>query len=171
MPAPGPFIVADLNVRGELQLKADYRYEQLEQIEGSVPIIAHLSAHLWKTPEEFETTLPGGRSDMRLRWRSSAPTAGIATLRSDGQLASLSLLATGIDPDADSITLHAFQRHLLREWHDTGTEPAFALLNLDQRPLIATINFQSPAAPGDQFLVALADRCFAAAYFRFHQLA
>lgn len=168
---PGPFVVADLNVRGELQLKAAYRYEQLEQIDGATPLIAHLSAHLWRSPEEFETALPGGLSAMQFRWRASAPTAGIATLRSDGQLASLSLLASGIDPDADRITLEAFQRHLLREWHDTGTEPGFALLDLNARPLVATINFQGPIAPGDQFLVALADRCFAAAYFRYQQLA
>ena len=171
MPPPGPFIVADLNVRGELQLKAQYRYEQLERIGGTTGLIAHLSGNLYRSPEEFETLLPGAQSTMNFRWRASAPTSGIATLRSDGKLASLSLLATGLNPDADRLTLEAFQRHLLREWHDTGFEPAFALLDLVERPLIATINFLSPGEQGDQILVALADRCFAAAYFRYHQLA
>jgi hypothetical protein len=78
----------------------------------------------------------------------------------------LSLLASGIDPEADRLTLDAFQKHLLRELRDTGFEPAFALMDLKQRPLVATINFKSPTEPADQLLTALADRCFAAAYFR-----
>jgi hypothetical protein len=60
---------------------------------------------------------------------------------------------------------------LLREWRDTGFEPAFGLMDLKQRPLVATINFRSPTAPGDQLLTALTDRCFAAAYFRMQGLA
>ena len=65
----------------------------------------------------------------------------------------------------------AFQRHLLTELRDTGYEPAFALLDLHQRPLVATVAFASPPDPQRQLLVALADRCFAAAYFRYLQLA
>jgi len=105
-----------------------------------------------------------------LRWSASAATAGIATVRFEDELMSLSLLASGLDADADTITLQAFQTHLLRELHDTGVEPAFALMELTQRPLIATINFRSPPNPAEQAVVALADRCFAAAYFRYHHL-
>jgi hypothetical protein len=162
----GPFVVADLNVQGELQLQETYAYEQLELIPGASDLIAHFAASIWSTPEEFEIKVPGARSALRMRWRSSADTSGIATLRSDDQLASLSLLASGIDPEADRLTLDAFQKHLLRELRDTGFEPAFALMDLKQRPLVATINFKSPTEPADQLLTALADRCFAAAYFR-----
>jgi len=171
MPRPGTFLVADLNVRGELQLQAEYRFDQLQQVPGANELIAHLTTQLWTSPEGFETRLPNSSSDLNFRWRASAPTAGVATLRSDGELASLSLLACGLEPEADRITLEAFQRHLLREWRDTGFEPAFGLMDLKERPLVATINFRSPAPPGDQLLTALADRCFAAAYFRFKGLA
>ena len=171
MPPPGPFFVADLNVKGELQLKAEYSYNQLAQLPGALELIAQFSGQLWRSSEEFETLLPLARSKLKLRWRASARTAGIATLRSGDELASLSLLASGIDASADQITLQTFQSYLLHEWHDTGVEPAFALLDLPERPLLATINFRGPPDPTDQLLVALSDRCFAAAYFRFHSLA
>ena len=60
----------------------------------------------------------------------------------------MSLLACGLDPSADKITLEAFQQHLLRELHDTGYEPAFALTEIEERPLVATINFAAPAGAG-----------------------
>ena len=108
---------------------------------------------------------------MWVRWRAAAPTAGIATLRCRGELTALSLLATGKDPEADRITLEAFQRHLLRELRGTRFEPAFALMGLTERPLIATINFTPPMDPADRMVTALADRCFAASYFRCQDLA
>ena len=36
-----------------------------------------------------------------------------------------------------------------------------------RRPLVATINFQSPPDGPRQAVAALADRCFAASYFRY----
>jgi len=164
------FLVADLNVKGELQSREPYSYEALERIPGAGDLIARCSGALWRTPEHFEIPLNPGAARLALRWSASAPTAGIATIRFEDDLMSLSLLATGIDPDADTITINAFQTHLLRELHDTGVEPAFALLDLKERPLVATINFRSPPTAAEQHVVALADRCFAAAYFRYHHL-
>lgn len=156
-------------MHGDLQLKAEYDYASLEQIPIAAEMILTLATVLYRSPEEFETQLV--RPGMQFRWRASAESAGIATVRYDATLASLSLLATGLDHDADAITLSAFQSHLLRQLHDTGIEPAFALMNLPERPLVATINFLSPPDEMDRMIVALADRCFAAAYFRYHQLA
>jgi hypothetical protein len=165
------FTVADLNVRGELQSQAEYTYALLEQVPGALDLITHFATALWRTPEEFESPLAAPQRHVTVRWRASAPTAGIATIRVHDELASLSLLACGIDPDSDQITLKAFQTHLLRELRDTPCEPAFALMDLKQRPLVATINFFSPPTELDRMVVALADRCFAAAYFRTHDLA
>jgi hypothetical protein len=165
------FCVADLNAQGELQAKAPYTYGDLERIPGAADVITEMAAHLWRTPEEFEAPLLPGQKALTVRWRAIAPTAGVATVRCDGNLASVSLLASGLNTEADQITLHAFQRHLLTELRDTGYEPAFALLDIQERPLVATVPFQSPAEPAQQLLVALADRCFAAAYFRYLQLA
>ena len=165
------YFVADLNTRGEVRATEEYRYEQLEQVPGASDLITHFATLLWRTPQEFETKLPHGMTHLNFRWRASATTAGISTLRSRDELASLGLLASGLEPDADKITLAAFQQHLLRELHGTPYEPAFALLEIRQRPLVAIINFLETSDKGDQLVLALADRCFAAAYFRYQNLA
>lgn len=165
------FFVADLNAKGELRDVAPYTYGDLERIPGAAHVITEMATHLWRHPEEFEAPLRMGDKDLTLRWRASAPTAGIATVRFGGTLASVSLLASGLNREADEIVLQTFQRHLLTELRDTGYEPAFALLDLKDRPLVATIGFASPPEPDRQLLVALADRCFAAAYFRCLRLA
>jgi hypothetical protein len=163
------FWVADFNTRGEMRANMAYQYEKLEQIPGASSLIAQFSSSLWRDPAEFQTTIGTGK--LNLRWFASAPSAGIATLRANGALASLSLLASGKNPDADTVTLQAFQTHLLRELHDTGIEPSFSLMELKERPVVATINFQQ-AIEGqlDQLVAALADRCFAASYFRYQHL-
>ena len=172
-PPPGPFVVADLNARGELQLKAEYRYAELEQIPGAVELIGHFSGQLYRSPDEFEGPLPVAGTTLSFRWRSASPSSGIATLRAGGDaggLASVSLLASGVSENTDTLTLAIFQRHLLRELHDTGFEPAFALVELKERPLSATFNFRTPDAQIDRLVTALADRCFAASYFRYQGL-
>lgn len=171
MPSKLIFFVADLNPRGELRSKSEYTYEQLQQIPGADELIAAFSASLWRSPEEFEMPLGGGSDGLIFRWLATAPTAGIATLRFNGELLSLSLLATGLNADADRLTLQAFQLHQLRELRDTGIEPAFHLMDLAERPLVATINFLDPDDPALHAVAALADRCFAASRFRFQQLA
>ena len=165
------FFVADLSVNGELRATTEYEYGQLERVPGAAELIVAFATQIYRNPEEFESDLPGSRSKLRFRWRSSAETAGIATLRSDGELASLALLASGINPDADRLTLAAFQTHLTRELHGTPFEPAFALMDIPQRPLVAVVPFLEPSDQVDQLLMALADRCFAAAYFRYLNLA
>jgi hypothetical protein len=112
-----------------------------------------------------------GRGHLTFRWLASAETAGITTLRNAGELTSIGLLASGINPDADRLTLEAFQTRLLRELHGTPFEPAFGLREVAQRPLVAVVAFAAPSDQVDQLLVALAERCFAAAYFRYLNLA
>ena len=163
------FLVADLNAKGEIRAQADYSYNDLEQIPGAADLIAQFSTAIWRDPEEFESQLAAA-TRLKLRWRAVAPTAGIATLRHENDLASLSLLCTGKNEQADTITLAAFQKHLLRELHDTGFEPSFDLMELKRRPLVATVSFYVPQDLREQMLVALADRCFAASYFRFQGL-
>lgn len=166
-----PFCVADLNAQGEVIRTADYSYEALEQLPGALDLIVEFSTAIWRNPDEFEAPLPHAHSHLQWRWRASAPTAGVATLRADQQLLSISLLATGLSPRADEVTLNTLQQHLLRELRDTGFEPAFDLTHLQQRPLLATLNLFDPPDSADLALAALADRCFAAAYFRRQNLA
>ena len=166
------YYVADLNSRGEVRGGAqEYRYEQLEHLPGAGELIIHFATNIYRTPQEFDVPLPLNHAHLTYRWRASAESAGIATLRCRGELASLSLLASGKDADADRITLTVFQHHLLRELHGTPYEPSFGLLEIKERPLVAVVHFMDPKEKSDQVMLALADRCFAAAYFRYQNLA
>lgn len=163
------FCVADLTGTGEVRLIQDYEYRLLEQLDGAANLLGLFSAHLWRTPEEFDIPLPGG--GLNLRWRAVSETSGLATLREDKTLVSLSILLCGHDADSDAATLKPLQLHLVRELHDTGYEPAFDLLHLRQRPLMASMNFRPPEGEDNRRLFALSDRCFAASYFRKQRLA
>src|SRR5208282_2688051 len=157
------FTAVDSSPQCEVRLTAHYEYPLLEKIPGAGELITHLATHIWRSPEEFETPLHQG-CQLFLRWRASSKTAGIATVRNARRALSLSLIASGLDADADHITLDAFQRHVVRELHDTGYEPSFDLIELKQRPLLATIGLFVPTEESDRWAFALADRCFAAAY-------
>jgi hypothetical protein len=166
--ASNAFHVADLSAAGDLLLQQDYTYEALETIPFAWEVIVRCATELWRSPEEFDLNFPGGDGQrIQLRWRVCAKGAGVLTLRCEDQLCSLSLLAGGLDPDGDVLTLQAFQQHLLRALHDTGAEPAFSLMELPQRPLLATILLMPPASHAARVSIAVMDRCFAAAYFRF----
>lgn len=172
MPEPKSFTVADLNVRGELQSKAVYTYALLEHVPGALDLITHFATALWRDSEETEVPLLAPLRHITMRWCASAPTAGVATLRCREQLASVSLLACGLDPEADRVTIEALQQRLLHELRDTEHEPAFDLVDLPERPLLATINFVvTEVSDVERMTLALCDRCFAAAYFRMQNLA
>jgi hypothetical protein len=174
-PPPGirRFHVADLSPQGDVLLEADYGYEQLERLPFAWDAIVRCATSLWRSPDEFELSFSAGEGPggiLPLRWRNCATGAGILTIRSNGGIASLSLLASGIDPDGDRITLGAFQSHLVHALHDTGTEPAFSLMTLSHRPLLATVLLLPPQTDSARLAAAVLDRCFAAAFFRYHGL-
>jgi hypothetical protein len=164
-----PFFVADLDAGGGLLMKEQYTYVLLERVPGAIEIIAQVSGALYRSPETFEVRLDGSR--LSLRWSATSDSSGIATMRFGHDLASLSFVVCGRNAETDASTLGAFQRHLINELKDTGYEPGFGLLEIVERPLLATINFRSPDESPEQLRLALADRCFAAAYFRQQGLA
>jgi hypothetical protein len=165
------FFVADLNTRGELREVTEYDYATLEQIPGAADLIGRCSGAIWKSPEEMEVVLSDEGKTL-LRWRATAPSAGVATIRRvSGDLVSISLLAAGRDVEADKTTIAALQQHLVRELRQTPFEPAFDLVGLKQRPLLATMTFSEGGEGNEQLVEALADRAFAAAYFRYLRLA
>ncbi len=166
-----PFFVADLNTRGELKRITPYDYASLERIAGASDLIGRCSGELWKSPEQMEVVLSDS-GGTRLRWRSTAASAGVATVRrAGGELVSVSLLAGGLNPDGEKTTLGVLQQHLVRELRQTPFEPAFDLIELKQRPLLATMTFSIAGDAAEQMVEALADRSFAAAYFRYLGLA
>ncbi|WP_428938557.1 hypothetical protein [Fontivita pretiosa] len=168
------FTVVDLSPQGELRSTTHYDYPRLQCIEGAQDLLVAFTRELDGYIEQFELALPNSDGGLYFRWRACNPNgSGIATLRHDGQTLAISLLAGGIDLEADLITLKSFQQHLVRELHDTGLEPAFGINQLWQRPLLVSVGLRAPGPqmPRDRWLFALADRCFAAAYFRLLGLA
>ena len=124
------FYVADLNAQGELREVTQYDYALLQQIPGAGDLISRFSKELEKKAEVLEIPLTDEGLAM-LRWRSTAASAGIATLRrSTGELVSLSLLLAGRDPNADTTTVDVLQKHLVRELRQTPFEPGFDLVHL-----------------------------------------
>lgn len=163
------FVVADLTPRGEVRAATPYTYDLLAQLPGAAELMTLFAAELELNSEEFDAPLVAA-TGLRLRWRAVAPTAGVATLRDAEKTLSVSLLASGINPEADEATLSAFQRHILRELHDTGFEASFDLMEIEERPLLATLGLAVPQNAEAHWVFAAADRCFAAAYFRRLQL-
>jgi len=159
------FTAIDLTPQCEVCLEARYEYELLERIEGASELIGAFSGEIWKNSQTFDVKLLASNA-MQLRWRALAKTAGIAVVSDGKRTLSISLLASGQDPDADSITLNAFQTHVVHNLKNTGFEPAFDLQEIWQRPLIATIGLFMPEGQVNRRIFALTDRCFAAAYFR-----
>ena len=169
--------VADLKANGELRGCTPYHYEHLEQLPGCAELIGVLSGAIWRDPSEFEIDLQTAAApiadappSLGLRWLATADTAGLMTLRASGQLVSITVLASGVNVEADQHTMSALQQHLVAELHGTRFEPSFALLSLHDRPLAATIDIASPDLRAAHATAALADRCFAAAYFRYLRL-
>jgi hypothetical protein len=161
------YSVIDLTPQCEIREKSQYEYQLLEKIPGALDLIVDFSTKIWSTPEEFEIVIRKENCELIWRWRACGKAAGIATLRNEFKTQSLSLVASGLDADSDRITLETFQRFAVQELHNTEFEPSFDLLGLTQRPVIATVGFQVPEERGARWLFALADRCFAAAYFRY----
>ena len=166
----GPFHVADLRTTGEIRALEEYDYQTLEKVPGCTGLIARLSGQLYQSPTGFEIALAEGDEAVTLRWNATSPSSGIVTTKGTNNLLSLSILAAGISGDADRITLQAVQSRITRELHDSGIEPGFGFLNLPMRPLVATLTLRDPRTATNQLMVALADRCFAASYFRYLNL-
>src|SRR5687767_9992063 len=66
--AMASFWVVDLTGTGEVRLKQEYEYRLLEPLPGAIDLIGLFSMHLWRSPEEFLVSLPGG-GKLNMRWR------------------------------------------------------------------------------------------------------
>src|SRR5580658_4252856 len=158
------FFVADLNPLGELREITEYDTSSLERISCAAALIRLCSKELAKNSDTFETPItPNGKT--ALRWRATGQGTGVLTVRSaDGELVSVSVLAA--TEQTDAATFMVLQQHLVRQLRQTRFEPAFDLMQIKQRPVLATITFTCPDEPDERMARALADRAFAAAYFR-----
>ena len=160
------FTAIDLSPQCEVRLQARYEYDLLQRIDGAAELIGELAGEIWKSPEAFDARISATTEPLEVRWCASANTAGVLIIHDTRQTLSVSLLAAGLERAADMLTLAAFQKHVVSNLHDTGYEPAFDLIELWQRPLLATVGFRMPPTGPDRAVFAMLDRCFAAAYFR-----
>ena len=183
------FWVADLTTSGEMLLKERYEYVLLERLPGAPELIGDLAGHLYRSPEGFELDLAD--RTVRFRWVACSPTCGIisfrlrdrnragdASPRADepltagepdrpgGPLAAFGVLLSGLDFEDDTVVCRAVQNRLVEELRDTGLEAGFDLIGLKERPLLASFNAAVQVKPQQRVALAMADRCFAAAYFR-----
>jgi hypothetical protein len=162
------FTVIDLSAQCEVLLQAEYEYRLLEQVEGAAQVLGAFASEIWRAPEKFELPLRSIPADTQLvfHFAATSDSSGVAWLRDPERTLLISMLVSGIDPTSDRLTLEAFQRFAVGELHDSGFEPSFEMLEIPQRPLAATVGLFPPQQPSDRWLFSLADRCFAAAYFR-----
>jgi hypothetical protein len=166
----GTFHVADISPQGELHQLAEYDYDSLELIDGAADLIGRCSGELYKNGEEFEVGLTDDRSTT-LRWRATAAGTGVATIRHGAdELVSLSILAAGAEEQSEAATMDVLQKHIARQLVQTPFEPAFDLMQIKQRPLLATMTLAVGGEASQHHVWALADRAFAAAYFRYLRL-
>jgi hypothetical protein len=162
------FTVVDFTPQCEVRQKAVYEYALLEQIQGAPDLLGTFASEIWRAPESFEVRLSAvpANTGLVFRWAASSETSGIASLRDATRTLSVSILASGKNAESDRLTLEAFQHFAVAELHDSGFEPSFQLLGIAERPMVATVGLFAPQEARDQWLFAIADRCFAAAYFR-----
>jgi hypothetical protein len=162
------FTVVDLTPQCEIRLKARYEYGLLDQLNGAAELIGTFSSEIWRALDNFEVRLSAvpANTSLVFRWASTSESSGIASLRDASRTLSISMLASGKDEHADRVTLESFQQFAVQELHDSGFEPSFGLLEIHERPVIATVGLFAPQESRDRWLFALSDRCFAAAYFR-----
>lgn len=159
------FSVIDLTPTCDIRAAEWYRYDLLERIPGAMDLIPALAASIWRDPGGFEMHLGQGRG-LGLRWVPTADSSGVLTVNESAKCLSISVLCGGVDASADTETLHAFQGHILRQLHGTEFEGSCEVLQVKDRPLLATLALFVPEESANGPLFALADRCFGAAYFR-----
>jgi hypothetical protein len=132
--------------------------------------VAPLMDDLRQSPAGFETKLhdPRGGRPMLIRWRPHSQTAGTAEFWMNGTLAARSLLLCGVEKSAEWRALRQFNREAPRRWRTADDDPRAAprLLQLHERPLYASIIFLDKNDATRRVVLLIAQRAFAAAYFR-----
>jgi len=170
------FWVADLSIGGEILFKEPYENAVLERVPGAAELIGEVAGRLYRWPDGFDVDLLAGT--IRILWRPCCDSGGVLTIRyrdevgpaAPWQLASFALLLSGTNEDEDRAICSAAQNRLVEILHDTGMEPAFDLAELTERPLVASFSNTLPADARLRETLAISDRCFGAAYFRWRHL-
>lgn len=115
--------------------------------------------------EHFRVPLPvRGLEHLELHWDQYGAGAP-ATFWSRGAPITTSALASGHDAADDWAVLAALHDLMLQFFRDSPFEPSFVLLDVAERPLLATLPIPAPTICPDIGIIADAETCLAAAFF------
>ena len=101
-------------------------------------------------------------------WTAWSPTAGELVVRCSRETLSRSLLLCGVDPGAERLALRRFNKEAPKRggWMRDEPDDPPRILSVKERPLLMSIMLFDKNAPSLFWCANLAQRCFAAAYFR-----
>ena len=108
--------------------------------------------------------LPG----YRLRWTSEDAGAAVATFEHHNiPITTSALLAADLERVIELKVIRVVQELIVHLYHDTGMEPGFDILNIEDRPVILSAILPSAGAAGPDAVGMIADMetCLAAAFF------
>ena len=129
-------------------------------------VCALIAEFLTNRPPEFRDKLAFlKKGNFELDWSAVAGGVALASLFDDSQPAAMSILLTGVDPDADHMMLELFRDNVLHPVFDSApVEQVNELIDVPERPLLLQALF--PISPEWVPTVQLLSTALASVYFR-----
>lgn len=143
-------------------------------MELSVKPIEPIETALRASPDGFSILLPQTMGNpVTLCWRAASRTAGVVEFTLGRALAARSLVLCGVEKAAEREVLRAFNKQA-RRWGNVWIrygEGDPRIYSIKERPLMVTVFHVDKNDHERQLGVGIAQRAFAAAYFRFRFIA
>lgn len=112
----------------------------------------------------FRAPLPvRGLKHIELQWTQEG-TAALATFWSHGEPITMSAIVPGLVAEDDRQVLAMLQQLVMELHGNSPLEPAFDVLKIADRPLLATLLIPRPFPHRDTAVIADAETCLAAAF-------
>jgi hypothetical protein len=129
-------------------------------------VCALIAEFLTNRPPEFRDKLAFlKKGDFELDWSAATGGVALASLYNESQPATMSILLTGVDQEADSMMLNLFRDNVLRPVFDEAPqEQVNSLVDVADRPLLLQALF--PISPEWMPTLQLLSTALASVYFR-----
>lgn len=129
-------------------------------------VCALVAEFLTNRPPEFRDKLAFlKRGNFELDWSAVAGGVALASLFDKDQPATMAILLTGVEPEADRMMLDLFRDNVLRPIFDSAPqEQVNELVNVPERPLLLQALF--PISPEWSPTIQLLSTALASVYFR-----
>jgi hypothetical protein len=129
-------------------------------------VCALIAEFLTNRPPEFRDKLAFlKKGDFELDWSAVSGGVALASLYNEAQPATMSILLTGVDAEADTMMLDLFRDNVLRPVFDEAPEEQVnSLVNVPERPLLLQALF--PISPEWTPTIQLLSTALASVYFR-----